>query len=60
MIEAWTLVLVVVNGLAQVVAFVVLIRGQRETARMARALAGLIYQEEEKTWARIDEALRAR
>jgi len=45
--------IVVVNGLVQLAGLVLLgvllVRGQREIARMTRAVAGLVYQEEEKT-----------
>ena len=45
--------IVVINGLVQlaglVILGVVLIRGQRDIARMTRAVVGLVYQEEEKT-----------
>ena len=45
--------IVVVNGLVQLAGLVLLgvflVHGQREIARMTRAVAGLVYQEEEKT-----------
>lgn len=47
--------IVVVNGLVQLVGLVLLIRGQRDIARMTRAVAGLVYQEEEKTRTRLEE-----
>ncbi|MBI4607515.1 MAG: hypothetical protein HY726_00725 [Candidatus Rokubacteria bacterium] len=48
-----TLIVVFVNGLVQLVRLILLAvltwRGQRELARMGRAVAGLVVQEEEKT-----------
>lgn len=53
--------IVVVNGLAQLAGLVLLgvflVRGQQEIARMTRAVAGLVYQEEEKTRAVIKDLL---
>ena len=49
--------IVIVNGLAQLSGLVILVRGQREIVRISRAVAALVYQESEKTRARIDEAL---
>lgn len=51
--------IVVVNGLAQLTGLVllgaILIRGQREIARIARAVGAMVYQEEEKTRTRLEE-----
>ncbi len=51
--------IVVANGLVQLAGLVVIVtvitRDHRETARMVRAVAGLVYQENEKTRARLDE-----
>jgi hypothetical protein len=56
--------IVVVNGLVQLSGLlllgVFLVRGHREMIRMTRAVAGLVYQENERTRARIDEALGPR
>ena len=41
--------IVVVNGVVQLVGLILLVLGQRDIARMTRAVAGLVYQEEEKT-----------
>jgi hypothetical protein len=41
--------IVVVNGVVQLVGLILLILGQRDIARMTRAVAGLVYQEEGKT-----------
>ena len=41
--------LVVATGLAQLVGVIVLILGRREILRTLRAVAGLVYQEEQKT-----------
>jgi len=45
--------IVVLNGVVQLAGLVLLgvflVRGQQEIARMTRAVAGLVYQEEEKT-----------
>lgn len=45
--------IVVVNGLVQIAGLVLLgvflIRSQRELVRLVRAVAGLVYQEEQKT-----------
>lgn len=53
--------IVVVNGLVQLSGLLLLgiflVLGHREMIRMTRAVAGLVYQENEKTRARIDEAL---
>lgn len=53
--------MVFVNGLVQLTGLlvlgIVLVRGHREVVRMSRALAGLVYQESDKTRARIDEVL---
>jgi len=53
--------IVVVNGLVQLAGLVLLGiflgRGQREIARMTRAVAGLVYQEEEKTRTLIKDLL---
>jgi hypothetical protein len=53
--------IVVVNGVVQLAGLIllafVLVRGHREIARITRAVAGLVYQENEKTRARIEEAL---
>jgi hypothetical protein len=54
--------IVIVNGVVQLSGLlllgVVLVRGHREVVRMSRAVAGLVYQESEKTRARIDELFR--
>ena len=51
--------IVIANGLVQlsglVLMIVITIRGQREIVRMTRAVAGLVYQESERTRARLDE-----
>jgi hypothetical protein len=47
--------IVVVNGLIQLSWLVVIIRYERQFARMTRAVAGLVYQESDKTRARLDE-----
>ena len=51
--------IVIANGLVQlsglVLMIVITIRGQREIVRMTRAVAGLVYQENEKIRARLDE-----
>jgi hypothetical protein len=53
--------IVVVNGIVQLAGLVLLgvllTRGQREIARITRAVAGLVYQEEEKTRTRVEELL---
>ncbi len=56
--------IVFVNGVVQLAGLVILILGQRaiarsaeEIARMTRAVAGLVYQEEEKTRALLKELL---
>lgn len=41
--------IIVGNGVVQLVGFVILIRGQRDMVRTVRAVAGLVYQEEQKT-----------
>jgi hypothetical protein len=54
--------IVIVNGLVQLAGLillgVVLVRGHRDVVRMSRAVAGLVYQENEKTRARLDEMFR--
>ena len=50
--------IVVVNGLVQLAGFIVMIRNHREIVRMTRGVAGLVYQESEKTRARLDELFR--
>ncbi len=54
--------MVFVNGFVQLTGLLVLgsvlVRGHRDVVRMSRALAGLVYQESEKTRARIDELFR--
>jgi hypothetical protein len=50
--------IVVVNGLVQLAGFIVMIQNHREIVRMARGVAGLVYQESEKTRARLDELFR--
>jgi hypothetical protein len=54
--------IVIANGLVQLAGLlllgVFLVRGHREVVRMTRAVAGLVYQESERTRARIDEVLR--
>ena len=56
--------IVVVNGLVQlaglIVIVVVSVRNHREIVRMTRGVAGLVYQESEKTRARLDEFLGPR
>ncbi len=47
--------IVEVNGLIQLSGLVVIIRYNRQLARMSRAVAGLVYQESDKTRARLDE-----
>ena len=56
---AWV---VVVNGAIQLTGLIVIItlgiigiKGHREVTRMTRAVAGLVYQESDKTRARLDE-----
>ena len=55
---AW---IVIVNGLVQlaglIVMLVMMIRGHREIVRMTGGVAGLVYQESEKTRTRLDELL---
>lgn len=41
--------LVVVTGLVQLIGIILLIFGRREILRTLRAVAGLVYQEEQKT-----------
>ncbi|MGH7326567.1 MAG: hypothetical protein ACREJ9_18250 [Candidatus Rokuibacteriota bacterium] len=54
--------IVIVNGLVQLSGLlllgIILVRGHREMVRISRAVAGLVYQESEKTRARIDELFR--
>lgn len=45
----WLIWIAVINGAVQLVGFAILILGQRELMRMVRAVAGLVYQEEQKT-----------
>jgi len=51
--------IVVVNGLVQLAGLLVIVtvsvRNHREIVRMMRGVAGLVCQESEKTWARLDE-----
>lgn len=51
--------IVVVNGVVQLAGLVILgvylHRGHREILRMTRAVAGLVYQEEEKTRTRLED-----
>jgi hypothetical protein len=49
--------IVLVNGLVQLAGFMVMVRNHREIVRMTRSVAGLTYQESEKTRARLDELL---
>jgi hypothetical protein len=53
--------IVIANGLVQLAGLVVIIaigvRGHRELVRLSRGIAGLVYQESEKTRARLDELL---
>ena len=53
--------IVVVNGLVQLAGLLVIVtvsvRNHREIVRMMRGVAGLVYQESEKTRARLDELL---
>lgn len=53
--------IVVLNGVVQLAGLVLLgvflIRGQQDIARMTRAVAGLVYQEEEKTRTLLKELL---
>ena len=46
---------VALNGLIQLSGLVVIIRYERQLARMTRAVAGLVYQESDKTRTRLDE-----
>lgn len=54
--------IVIVNGLVQLSGLlllgIILVRDYREMVRISRAVAGLVYQESEKTRARIDELFR--
>ena len=51
--------IVVANGLIQlsglVLMITLMIKGHREMTRMTRAVAGLVYQESDKTRTRLDE-----
>jgi hypothetical protein len=49
--------IVIANGLVQLAGLILMIRNHREIVRMTRGLAGLVYQESEKTRARLDELL---
>jgi hypothetical protein len=53
--------IVITNGLVQlaglILGLILMIRNHREIVRMTRGLAGLVYQESEKTRARLDELL---
>ena len=49
--------IVIANGLVQLAGLILMIRNHREIVRMTRGLAGLVYQESEKTRARLDEFL---
>jgi hypothetical protein len=49
--------IVITNGLVQLAGLILMIRNHREIVRMTRGLAGLVYQESEKTRARLDELL---
>jgi hypothetical protein len=53
--------IVIANSVVQLAGLVVIIalaiRGFRESARLSRAIAGLLSQESEKTRARLDELL---
>ena len=53
--------IVIANGLVQLAGLVVIlvvgVRGHQELVRLSRAIAGLVYQESEKTRARLDELL---
>lgn len=56
--EHWALAgLIAVAIGVPIVGFVLLGRMLREVARIGRAVAGLVYQEEEKTRTRLDELL---
>lgn len=56
--------IVIANGIIQLTGLVVIIaiavRGDRDLARLSRGVAGLVYQESEKTRARLDELLGPR
>jgi hypothetical protein len=51
--------IVIANGLVQltglVIMLIMMIRNHREMVRMTRGVAGLVYQESERTRARLDE-----
>jgi hypothetical protein len=49
--------IVITNGLVQLAGLILMIRNHREIVRMTRGLAGLVYQESERTRARLDELL---
>jgi hypothetical protein len=53
--------IVITNGLVQlaglILGLILMIRNHREIVRMTRGLACLVYQESEKTRARLDELL---
>lgn len=49
--------IVVVNGIVQLVGLIVLVLGQRDIARITRAVAGLVYQEGQKTRTLLSEML---
>ena len=49
--------IVIANGMVQLGGLILMIRNHREIVRMTRGLAGLVYQESEKTRARLDELL---
>jgi hypothetical protein len=53
--------IVIANGLVQlaglIIMLMIMVRNHREIVRMTRGLAGLVYQESEKTRARLDELL---
>jgi hypothetical protein len=49
--------IVITNGLVQLAGLILMIRNHREIVRMTRGLACLVYQESEKTRARLDELL---
>jgi hypothetical protein len=50
--------IVVVNGLVQLAGFIVMIQNHREIVRMTCGVTSLVYQESEKTRARLDELFR--
>ena len=53
--------IVIANGVVQLTGLIVIlvigVRGHRELVRLSRGIAGLVYQESEKTRALLDELL---